>query len=464
MLQFIVNEQEIKTDLSPGTTVLDFLRNNLKLVGTKTGCREGDCGACTILVGEIKNNKLQYQTMTACLMPLANAVGKHIVTIEGVNLEELTPIQQALVDENGTQCGFCTPGFVISLVNFCLRDNNLDYPHAIQDIAGNICRCTGYKSIERAIKIIIKKLKNLDHTNPINWLVGNKFIPKYFQEITPKLEKIIPDKLESSNPKNYIIGGGTDSLIQDFDLVTTTTEIDSIYDNSSLKGIKLENGKCFLGSATTITDLYNSETFEKIFPKIKQYLDLIASQQIRNMATLGGNFANGSPIGDLSIMFMALDGILVIDDQGQKREVPLKDFFTGYKTVDKKPTELIESVYIDIPDEKTFFSFEKISKRTHLDMATVNSAMKVVLDNKIIQKASFTVGGLGPTIRFMKNTCDFLIGKEISNSTFKEANKIAQDEITPRSRPEYKRALVRQQLFLHLMTFSPSAISLEALQ
>ena len=157
LIRFILNEKEVATDLPAGMVMLDFIRYHQHLMGTKIGCREGDCGACTVLVGEIstgpggKNSELFYQSMTCCLMPLGNAHGKHIVTIEGINpTGELNPLQQAMADEGATQCGFCTPGFVISLAGFCLSDNEATHENAIAAIDGNICRCTGYKSIERA--------------------------------------------------------------------------------------------------------------------------------------------------------------------------------------------------------------------------------------------------------------------------------------------------------------------------
>ena len=145
MTKFILNNQTIETDLPIGTTVLDFVRYHKSLKGTKIGCREGDCGACTILVGELVGEKVKYRTMTSCLMPIANAEGKHIVTVEGINKpnNELTPVQQAMIDESGTQCGFCTVGFVMSLTNFCLDDAPKTYESAISSIDGNICRCTG---------------------------------------------------------------------------------------------------------------------------------------------------------------------------------------------------------------------------------------------------------------------------------------------------------------------------------
>ncbi len=151
-MQFILNDEDITTSQPPGTTVLDFVRYHKNLKGTKIGCREGDCGACTVLVGELVDDKVRYRTMTSCLMPLANAAGKHIVTVEGINPPDgsMTPVQQAMVDQSGTQCGFCTVGFVMSLTGFCIDETAKTPEMAVSAVDGNICRCTGYKSIERA--------------------------------------------------------------------------------------------------------------------------------------------------------------------------------------------------------------------------------------------------------------------------------------------------------------------------
>ena len=465
MLNFIVNNKEVKTNTPAGSSLVDYIRNELHLYGTKIGCREGDCGACTILVGEIKDGELKYQTMNSCLMPLGNANCKHIVTIEGINGPELTPIQAALLDNNGTQCGFCTPGFVMSLYGFCLNaDKEKNLENAIEAISGNICRCTGYKSIEKAAGAIVKKLQPMGGAKTIEWLVKNKFLPNYFLDISGKLKKITPPKAVAVQESGYIIAGGTDVLLQDPEGAIASSNVNLVYGASAYSRIKFAGGKCYIGSTTTIKDLKESKELRKYFPRLDDYLKLMASTPIRNMATVGGNIANGSPIGDLCVILLALDATLVLRHKGKTRELKLKDFFTGYKKVNKDPEEFIQWIYFDLPDEKTHFSYEKISKRGHLDMATVNSAMRIVLADGVIKKVSFTVGGLGPTIRYLAETAEYLIDKKINNQTFKEANHIAQGEIIPRSRAEYKRSLVRQQLFIHLMNFSPGTISLEALK
>lgn len=192
MLTFILNNETIETVLPPGMTVLDFVRYNRNLKGTKIGCREGDCGACTVLVGALTGYTVQYKSMTSCLMPLRNAANKHIVTVEGINATDghLTPVQRALVEENGTQCGFCTVGFVMSLTNFCISPASGTKAEAIAHMDGNICRCTGYKSIERAAGRMVELISSKDHQPALAFAVSQKIIPDYFLSIASRLKEM----------------------------------------------------------------------------------------------------------------------------------------------------------------------------------------------------------------------------------------------------------------------------------
>jgi xanthine dehydrogenase small subunit len=463
MLHFIVNDKDVATDASAAGSLVDFIRNELRLFGTKIGCREGDCGACTILVGDIRDNELTYRTMNSCLMPLGNADGKHIVTIEGVNGPGLTPVQEAIVENNGTQCGFCTPGFVMALYGFCLDAGKEKTPaNAVAALSGNVCRCTGYKSIERAAAAVVEKLRPMAGAGPLAWLVRNNFLPGYFAAIPERLKKIAPARAAAAGDSGYIIAGGTDVLLQDPEGALAAGKLNMVSGAEAFSRIRCADGKCHIGAAVTIGELKESRELRRYLPKLEGYIDLLASPPIRNMATVGGNIANGSPIGDLCVILSALDATLVMSNAGRSREVKLKDFFLGYKRVDRAPGELIEWIRFDLPDENTRFSYEKTSKRGHLDMATVNSAMRVVLDGEVIRQASLVVGALGPTIRDLAATARYLAGKRIDDQTFREAERIAQGEITPRSRAAYKRALVRQQLFIHLASFAPGALTLEA--
>ncbi|MBA3352386.1 MAG: 2Fe-2S iron-sulfur cluster binding domain-containing protein, partial [Blastocatellia bacterium] len=254
MIQFILNNQDITTDLHAGTTVLDFVRYHKNLKGTKIGCREGDCGACTVLVGELKGGDVSYRTMTSCLMPLANAAGKHVVTIEGINPDDgsLTPVQQAMVDESGTQCGFCTVGFVMSLTGFCVDETAKTPEMAVSSIDGNICRCTGYKSIERAAAVVSRQLAE----------GRRQCVPGYFDSVPEKLRAIAQQaETRPVGSVSSIVAGGTDVYVQNPDLLIETDSTHVFYDDT-LRGIT-DNGLFIeIGASATVTDLLESPVMQ----------------------------------------------------------------------------------------------------------------------------------------------------------------------------------------------------------
>ncbi len=457
MIRFILNDKIIETELPSGSTVLDFVRYYKRLVGTKIGCREGDCGACTILVGDFEKGKLVYRSMTSCLMPLGNAHGKHIVSVEGINMKELSPAQQAMVDTNGTQCGFCTIGFVMSLTGFVLNENEKQYDQAIAAIDGNICRCTGYKSIERAAEILSEKIKDKPEEETINWLVKNQFIPEYFTKIKGRLlqlkESITAIAAKDDLTKNnLVVGGGTDLVVQKA-LVVKKSATQHLFDARHLQEIKFENGQCHIGAAVTVTAFAESELMQGIFPDLQKYIKLISSTPIRNMATMAGNLVNASPIGDMSIFFLALNSDVVLNKNETARTVKLKDFYKGYKQIDKAADEVIEKI-IFTPPQKNNFSFEKVCKRTHLDIASVNTACQLQLNgNGILDDIHLSAGGVAPFPKYLEATTAFLKGKKISSEVLTEAIAVMNTEITPisdaRGTAEYKRLLLRQLFLAH---------------
>ena len=215
MIKFILNNQVVKTTANAGMTLLDFIREHKQLKGTKIGCREGDCGACTVLVGTLTNNKINYQSITSCISPLGNANGKHIVTIEGINLpENLNFVQQTMVDNYATQCGYCTPGFVVSLAGYAIEKKPQTQSTCNDAISGNICRCTGYKSIEKATVSVDNKLVDKDENHQIEWLIKEGFIPNYFINIPNKLQKLQLNKLSK---EGTVVANGTDLYVQNAD-------------------------------------------------------------------------------------------------------------------------------------------------------------------------------------------------------------------------------------------------------
>ncbi len=463
MLQFILNNQHIITELAAGSTVLDFVRYHKMLKGTKIGCREGDCGACTLLVGDFEKDQLVYRSVTSCLMPLGNAQGKHIVSVEGINMEALSPVQQALVETNGTQCGFCTLGFVMSFTGFVLTSKQHTYEQAIAAVDGNICRCTGYKSIERSAKIICDQLSAKPVTQTMPWLVENKFLPPYFASIEARL-RTLRNNLVAGPSTNGLapkmpLGGGTDLIVQK-PLVVKRSPVELLLDASHLKTIAIIDNECHIGASVTVTEFVESPIIQQALPEVNKFIKLVSSTPIRNMATLAGNIINASPIGDMSIFFLALDASLVLRDAGNARTVKLKEFYKGYKQLDKQTTEQIETIIFQMPAAGVAFNFEKVCKRMYLDIASVNSACSISLTNNRVSTIHLSAGGVAPFPKYLFNTCAYLQGKEITTNVLKHAIEIMNDEIAPisdvRGTEAYKRFLLRQLLLAHLQQCTPA--------
>ncbi len=475
-MEFILNEETISTNLPPGTTVLDFVRYHKSLKGTKIGCREGDCGACTILVGELTDDKVRYRSMTSCLMPLANATSKHIVTIEGINPADgsLTPVQQAMVDESGTQCGFCTVGFVMSLTGFGIDDTAKTPEMAVSAIDGNICRCTGYKSIERAACRISEQLT-------VN---SEQFVPRYFEGIADRLAVLnnVTQKAET-RPVGSVpfVGGGTDVYVQRLEHMSESAAKPLLYDEA-LRGIRDLGDSIEIGASVTVTDLLESPVMNAVFPDLYKHLKLVSSTPIRNMATLAGNFVNASPIGDMTVWFLALDAEIVLssppyegavvavsaDGVVLSRTIKLRDFYLGYKQLAKQPDEIITKIRFRKPTGDFRFNFEKVCKRTYLDIATVNTAISLTCsppyeggvaaasaDGVVLSDAHVAAGGVAPIPLYLKETSEFLRGKEVTEETITAANEIMQSEISPisdvRGTEQYKRLLLRQLFRAHFV-------------
>ncbi|HZV70582.1 MAG TPA: FAD binding domain-containing protein [Saprospiraceae bacterium] len=471
MLSFILNQETIHTDMPPGMTVLDFIRYHKHLTGTKIGCREGDCGACTILVGEDQGSEMRYRSMTCCLMPLSNAEGKHIVTIEGINppAGQLTPVQEAMVEENGTQCGFCTVGFVVSLTGFCLNNKEATAEAAISSIDGNICRCTGYKSIERASSKLINLLKSKDGLTPISFAIAQKIVPPWFAGIRERLEEInssVSTSLEDlPKTKPVIISGGTDLYVQRPEEMVHTVAV-NVFNQNNLKEIRDVGSRIEIGASVTVSDLMESPVMNALFPKLKKHLKLVSSTPIRNMATVAGNLVNASPIGDLTVWFLAMKATVVVRNglkDGKAHEIPLCDFYQGYKKLAKKANEVVEKIYFDKPDHTSRFNFEKVSKRTFLDIATVNTAIHLRVTDHLIIDAHLSAGGVGPVPLYLKNTSSCLKLKRypFDKETLHEMNHILQSEISPisdvRGSATYKRLLMKQLFLAHFKELFPSS-------
>ncbi len=480
-INFILNNESITADVNPAIVVLDYIRKNEHLTGTKEGCKEGDCGACTVLVGELKDDKVIYKSINSCLYPLGNVNGKHVVTIEGFNLEgssvdrNLNSIQEEFLIEGASQCGFCTPGFLVSLNGYFLTNENRDLEGAIDSMDGNICRCTGHNSIIRAAENVITKFKNTGSS--VASLIEAKLIPEYFITITERLTKLkaFPRgsvgtrSFESNGQTNgnaggstFYVGGGSDLFVQKPELMIDSN-IKFLNNIPELSFVKVVDGICKMGSTTTVTDILSSKEISGSLKDLKKFIELFGSTPIRNSATVGGNINNGSPIGDMTAFFMALNSTIVLTNGMEFRRIPLKEYYTGYKQTQKKPSEYMHSIEFKIPTGNYHYNFEKVSKRTFLDIASVNTGILINFEDKIISEIHISAGGVFATPLYLKNTVEYLTGKELNLFTIKEAVSIAEMEIAPisdaRGSSDYKKLLLKRLLFAHFITLFPEKIN-----
>ena len=260
------------------------------------------------------------------------------------------------------------------------------------------------------------------------------------------------------NPRAKLLGGGTDLYVQQHDTMPAE-EIVFLFDRKDLKGISKSGNTCEMGAGATVTDIAESPVFIEHFPDLSKYMRLISSTQIRNMATVGGNFTNASPIGDLTILFLALDALLILKNGSKKRNISLKDFYKGYKVLDKHPEEIIEKISFELPGKESLFNFEKVSKRTHLDIASVNTAIFLTVKENTVTLAHLSAGGVGPIPAYLSKSSEFLKGKKVTQAIVQKLIEIAQTEITPisdaRGTASYKRLLLSQLIKAHFITLFP---------
>lgn len=475
MIEFILNKKIVRTNAHHSMTLVDFIREDRLLKGTKIVCREGDCGACTVLVGEYTQREngskyVKYHTITSCISPLANAHGKHIVTVEGLNMnDKLTQVQQSLKDHYASQCGFCTPGFVMAMTQYCLNAQANNEQHMLDAISGNICRCTGYVSIINAAKNIVASCQDKDHKFTMSQLVEHHFVPDYFLDVLEQLQNI-NDKGVSKNFSSMgerLIAGGTDLFVQQADRLIEQKNLRYVMHEQD-QNLQVNDQKCSISGAATVTDLFDHMQLNQSMPLLKKYLRVVSSEAIRNMATIAGNFVNASPIADMSVFFLALNTQLVLEDNEMSRQVALKDFFLSYKNTDLNANESIVQINCELPNKKAKFHFEKVSKRKHLDIATVNTAIHIECDeDAVITHIALSIGGVAPIPLFLHKTCDFLLGQELTSSVVNKAIDVVNSEIAPisdvRGSAQYKRLLANQLIKGHFIELFPEHITFDQL-
>ncbi len=376
--------------VAPTTTVLDYLRENAVLTGTKEGCAEGDCGACSIVIASANananaNGVEDYLAVNACLLMVPQLDGKHVYTVEGLSARNggsLDPVQDAMVQSDGTQCGFCTPGIIMSM--FALRQSDEDISdEVIHDaLAGNLCRCTGYRPIFEATRESCSGAPDDEDLAVVETTDSYQLGDQSF--IAPTSLAQMAETV-ARHPDAHILGGGTDLGIlvskdrHRFETVIHTAQVEE------LREIEECDETLTLGAAVTYTEVL--PFIERLYPSFATMIKRIGSRQIRNVGTIGGNVGNASPIGDTPPCLIALDATLVLHSQAGSREIPIDDFFLDYRKTDLKEGEFIKEIHI--PKLKTDQEFRtyKISKRYDQDISAVIGAYRISFDNDTISDA-----------------------------------------------------------------------------
>ena len=477
-VRFLLNGEVSQATLPSGLAVLDLLRRERRLPGTREGCREGDCGACLVLLGEPQGAEVRYRPVNSCLLPLGELEGRHLVTIEGLNppsapgpAPALNPIQESFVLEGATQCGFCTPGFIVALTGYFLGSESPDPESAEDAVAGNLCRCTGYASIRRAIARLLEQHRALPAGPALERCVGWGIVQPWMREAPARLKAMgsaAPAPASAAGAAGpgatavpVLVAGGTDLFVQRPESLQDAPLV--FLSEQDLGRTWVRDGRRYLGAMLPMEDLCG-------VPPFADYLSCVASGPVRHRATVGGNLVNASPIGDFTIMLLALGAVLGIRGPAAAgiaalRELPLRDFYRGYKKLDLAEGEVVEWVAFAEPGDAGFH-FEKVGRRRHLDIASVNAAVFLRLDGGRIQEARLAAGGVAPVPLLLARASEALRGCWIDPQalpqTLRRALGLAQEESVPisdvRGSASYKRRLLKHLLVAAFLRLQPREI------
>ena len=457
IIKFILNDriQEIHNP-NPNETILNYIRLKLKKTGTKEGCAEGGCGACTIVVGELKKNNIIYKAINSCIAFTPSLEGKQLLVIEDLMLKNgsLHPVQSAMVNYHGSQCGFCTPGFVMSLFSMYKNNNSYDEKTIEESISGNLCRCTGYRPIIDAAKSLnndksdqFKKNKKktialLKKIRPKSISINNQNKKYFAPRSVNELKKII-----KKYPNLDFFSGGTDmSLIvtkqkKDLDNIIYLNSIDE------LNYIK-ENYKYIEVGATT--PLRQFELFiKKYYSDFNIILKRYGSVQIRNVATMAGNIATASPIGDSLPLLLSLDASIAVESFNKKTILPLKNFFISYRKTKLKKGQFISSIRIPI-FKKNIFKAYKISKRIDDDISSVCASFNLEIVNKKIKSIKIAYGGMAAIPKRAIYCEKVLLNSNFSEDIILKAQKCLEKDFQPindmRASKDYRMEIAKNLL------------------
>tara|TARA_Y100000590_G_scaffold246302_1_gene276719 strand:+ start:327 stop:1766 length:1440 start_codon:yes stop_codon:yes gene_type:complete len=441
----------------PNETLLNFVRNKLKKTGTKEGCAEGGCGACTVVLGELKDNDINYTAINSCITFLPTLSGKQLILVEDLISKDnlIHPVQEAMVKCHGSQCGFCTPGFVMSLFSMFKNYSKLKEDTIKDSIAGNLCRCTGYNPIIKAAKSLrtknkidhftknkketIAMLKKIENKSIAIYKKGKKyFAPRYVSELKKILKK---------NSKSKLLSGGTDlSLV----VTKERKDIESIIYINSVKELNyIQNNNKYIevGAATSLRDF---EIFiKKYYPDFNKILQRYGSVQIRNVATIAGNIATASPIGDNLPLLLVLDCQIILQGIKKNKIIPIKDFFISYRQTKLKEGQFIHSVRIPIYNNNIFKAY-KISKRFDDDISSVCAAFNLKIENKKIKKIKIAYGGMAAIPKRAIHCERVLLNSLITRDKIDKAKNALEKDFSPisdmRASSRYRKIIAKNLL------------------
>ncbi|MFL6521236.1 MAG: xanthine dehydrogenase molybdopterin binding subunit [Chthoniobacterales bacterium] len=454
-IEFRLNGEAVRVEsVSPNTTLLEWLRTS-GLTGSKEGCAEGDCGACSVaIVDRDARGKRCYRAINSCLVPLPLMAGRQIISVEGVGRPKMHPVQTTMVENFGSQCGYCTPGFIMSLFEGYYRKDLKTSAQLDEQLCGNLCRCTGYRPIRDAAADALAQRNGPDAFDAQLMSAKTKlkaarynFGGEIFLRPT-SLEKLF--RTMTDHPEARLIAGATDlglEISKRFQRFSTLISLEAVAELNQITSTETE---WRIGAATILTkldDLLGAE-----FPELREMLSVFGSRQIRNRATLGGNLVTASPIGDSAPVLLALDASVELASAAGERVLPLDEFFVAYRKTALQSGEILKSIIIPRPPagSEARRRFYKVSKRREMDISTVAACFAVTLDEKgTITKARLAYGGVATLPVRARKSEAALVGKNWSDSTCEEVLPVLTTEFTPISDVRGSAAY-RQQLIANL--------------
>jgi xanthine dehydrogenase small subunit len=379
-------------DIDPTLTVLNLLRYNLRRTGTKEGCAEGDCGACTVALAELDGDKVKWRAVNSCILFAPMLDGKALKTVESLGGDH--PVQTAMVEAHGSQCGFCTPGIVMSL---WVRGREAAPPSAKDTLAGNLCRCTGYGPIlaaaeaaapETASDDPVDALKALAVDGPLALTHGDRrwFAPRSLAELSD---------LAQAYPEATILAGATDVGLWVTKQHRVLGTVISLNDVAELRAVRETADGLSIGAGVRYSDALAA--LGGWYPGLLEMMRRLGSVQVRNSGTIGGNIANGSPIGDMPPALIALGATLVLRKGGEIRRMPLEDYFLAYGKQDRQPGEFVEAVIVPRPSPDSVVRVFKLTKRFDQDISAVCGGFSLTIKDGIVQNARIAFGGMAAT-------------------------------------------------------------------